>query len=405
MGWDYSEDEKWNEENNLEKGPFYCGLSVVLIVSQANIRLCPPTSTSKQLAVATKFAGDRGMVIQFMNDGHVGSHMLRCFNCTWLSNYKEEEERLFIGGDWSIRVQSIRNIQTAQNFVKYFTALFHLDCMVSGTQLNDNVNVESQIGKKEYDTLNTLMKYKAKIDGFEKNLPRYVIETFEAFTNYKKQIVINPYCIQHGSGLLSNLIMESLTPIFTQLEVDNANNGNRFGFNNFKTYINNTLGEQFSNALGELVTNNENTTSPSINEFTLSIPNGKDNLFKPILFRIFNNIDHVVIFTTGFDGDPEYLINLDLLLSLLSNSEKYIANEFKLTIKATHKYVVCGEEWGEYEFQHVDTSWLSKLWNKSWKTIRAKYRKKRYDISYVKTTQILLGSYRLREDRLVIKRL
>ena len=43
------------------KGPFYCGMSFKIIMPSFNIRLCAPSSTSKQLEVATRFAGDEGL--------------------------------------------------------------------------------------------------------------------------------------------------------------------------------------------------------------------------------------------------------------------------------------------------------------------------------------------------------
>eukprot|EP01084_Bolivina_argentea_P003037 5667_1 len=244
MGWDYSEDEKWNEEMNTEHGPFYCGINFVLVIPEFNIRLCSPTSTSKQLAVATKFGGDKGIIIQLNNNGNVGGHMLRCFNCSWLSNYKGEDERLFIGGDWTIRIETIRNIFTRENFVQYFKPLWYFDCMVTGTQLNDDI-VE-QISKKDYVVVKTLIQN--KLEDAKHDYPQYITDTFEAFTNHKKQIVFNPYLIQHGLGELQNLIMQPLTPIFNESKSNETDNkGRRFGLNNFKhqygKYINSTLAE------------------------------------------------------------------------------------------------------------------------------------------------------------------
>eukprot|EP01084_Bolivina_argentea_P071675 130243_1 len=50
-GWYYGDDENTNVQNNRQRGPFYCGMSSLLIIPQFNIRLCSPTSTSKQIAV------------------------------------------------------------------------------------------------------------------------------------------------------------------------------------------------------------------------------------------------------------------------------------------------------------------------------------------------------------------
>ena len=59
-----------DKDNNLEwvdegmEGPFYCGMSFVMVIPSFNIRLCAPTSTSKQVEVATRFGGDEGIIIQ-----------------------------------------------------------------------------------------------------------------------------------------------------------------------------------------------------------------------------------------------------------------------------------------------------------------------------------------------------
>lgn len=72
-------------------GPFFTGMGVVMSIPEFNLRLCSPTSTSKQIQVAIKFSGDKGMLLQLNND--YGAYKLRAFNCSWLSRYKEEDER------------------------------------------------------------------------------------------------------------------------------------------------------------------------------------------------------------------------------------------------------------------------------------------------------------------------
>ena len=68
-------------------------MSVVLNIPEFNIFLCSPTSTSKQIEVAIKFSGDHGIVIQLDNPPNDQYQFLRGFNCSWLSRYKEEDER------------------------------------------------------------------------------------------------------------------------------------------------------------------------------------------------------------------------------------------------------------------------------------------------------------------------
>lgn len=73
-------------------GPFYCGMSVVLNISQFNMFIHCPLSTSKYIEVALKFSGDSGMILEL--DNSKGSDRYLCgMDCSWISRFREEEER------------------------------------------------------------------------------------------------------------------------------------------------------------------------------------------------------------------------------------------------------------------------------------------------------------------------
>ena len=74
------------------KGPFYCGMSQVMRIPQFAITLSSPTSTSCQIAVATKFSGHKGFVLEFNNASGI-ARASRGFDVSWLSRFKEEDER------------------------------------------------------------------------------------------------------------------------------------------------------------------------------------------------------------------------------------------------------------------------------------------------------------------------
>ena len=38
MGWEMDKDKKWNNDNNRVKGPFFCGMSVMMVIPEFNIR-------------------------------------------------------------------------------------------------------------------------------------------------------------------------------------------------------------------------------------------------------------------------------------------------------------------------------------------------------------------------------
>ena len=74
------------------RGPFYTGMSSVMTLTQFNIFLCSPTSTSVQISVAVNFSGDHGMIMEFSNDTEAAKGAMG-FDCSWLSRFKEEDER------------------------------------------------------------------------------------------------------------------------------------------------------------------------------------------------------------------------------------------------------------------------------------------------------------------------
>ena len=51
------------------QGPFFCGMSFIATIPSFNIRLYGPTSTSPNIEVATRFGGDKGIIIELNNNG------------------------------------------------------------------------------------------------------------------------------------------------------------------------------------------------------------------------------------------------------------------------------------------------------------------------------------------------
>ena len=118
----------------------------MLAIPEYNIRLCSPTSTSLQMEVATRFAGDRGIIIQLNNMTDILAKRLCSFNCSWLSQYNAEDERLFFGGAYRIQIENIRNIATATNYGFFINPMYCFHTMINGTELIKKV---SKMGDKE----------------------------------------------------------------------------------------------------------------------------------------------------------------------------------------------------------------------------------------------------------------
>ena len=322
MGWDYrfDRDKKWNIERNRVQGPFYCGMSCVLAIPEYNIRLCSPTSTSKKIEVATRFGGEEGIIIQLNTNGYYSSENLRCFHCSWLSTYAGEDEYLFFGGDWRIKIETIRNIQTAENFCVFLHAMFMFDCMLNGTDMEmEQVNVDGI----DYQILNNLIKHKLGINGYKNTYPRYINDTFMSFSNHKSSVIINYYHIDMYFKKLTDLILYSLEP--TSISTDKEQD-------------------------------------------ILKVDDTR-NLFREWVFTLFANIKELIVYCTGGSVDDaatdfpyrEYEFSLDGFLKIISKIRGMVDDDFKITMKARHKYRMNMES---FVYEDIGGSWISVYWEK-----------------------------------------
>eukprot|EP01083_Nonionella_stella_P185725 677925_1 len=339
-------DEKANKYNKRVDGPFFCGMSVVMVIPEFNIHLCAPTSTSKEICVASRFASSDGIVIQLNNNGHYHSDYVRSFNCSWISDFAGEDEWLFIGGDWPIKIESIINIQTKQNFKDIYRALFYFDCMINGAQMKARFNARRDITDEECLVLNDLIKHKLNMDGFVNKYNQYINDTFDAFTNHKTQIALNYHFIEVDFYALKKFILSS------------------------------------------------------------------NNLFKPIVFKLFRNVKHIIIHSTGFErrgSQPEFAINVHALLALLESCSSSIQSNLQITIKARHKYKSFVKKKYTYHirygYEHVDVSWISKLWIQSRNAIKSAFNAKHYHVSLIQKNQKFDAYNSLKEDWFIIKKL
>eukprot|EP01084_Bolivina_argentea_P241414 405280_1 len=258
---------------NKTFGPFYCGMSCVLTLPEFNIRLCAPTSTSKQKEVAERFAGRNGIVIKLNNNGHSNAYNLRTFDCSWISTYKEEDEYLFVGGRFQIRVQSITVVPTKRNYENFCKPLFYFDCMIKGTALDD---IEINVTKHYYGMLEHLIKHKLKTNGFINKYDEYINSVFDAITNHYTQIVVNLYQLHTHLSSIKDLL------IYSQ---------------------------------------------------STKISKAKVNLIKEQIFMLFKNMKTIIVYTTKYDGLEEYEINL--IEFMCSIKQLLLPLQFEVTIKAT----------------------------------------------------------------------
>ena len=84
-----------------------------------------------------KCLSDYGQSLGFANDGILveiqkSQALTFYWDCSYWSNYTEENERLFIGGLQMLQFMTIRNVERDRNFAPWIRPLTHLDTMIRG---------------------------------------------------------------------------------------------------------------------------------------------------------------------------------------------------------------------------------------------------------------------------------
>eukprot|EP01084_Bolivina_argentea_P250258 419232_1 len=201
--WDGINEPKRNPENRINKlnGPFYTGMSMVMLMPQFNMTLCSPTSTSVHIEVAIKFCRREGIVIQ-LNNNNAAAGLLRGFDCSWMSRYADEDERLFFGGLYRIKNESVRIKKTKQNFEEFFTSLFYFDAMITGALGLGDIPILRTTSK----IISLLMKWKLHKEKNE-NIAAYIYDSFECFCQNKQQISLNLMELANANRKMTKLII------------------------------------------------------------------------------------------------------------------------------------------------------------------------------------------------------
>merc|ERR1712228_871055 len=132
----------------------------------------------------------------------MGDH-LRSFNVSFISRYPSEDERLFIGGFWRIRVQSIKLLKTKQNFSNFIAPLYYLDAMITGAY------DFPKYPKNAKGVIDHLFQYKLGQNP-EAKMDNYLYETFDAFVQNKEHIVIDLLFLRNAKESMYKLITHSI---------------------------------------------------------------------------------------------------------------------------------------------------------------------------------------------------
>eukprot|EP01084_Bolivina_argentea_P033828 62540_1 len=185
------QENKCEENCNTIDGPFFSGMSPVMVLEEFNIKLCSPTSTTSNFNVAYAAANDNGIIVQMNNNGYMNAHRLRAFDCAWISKVPSEREKLFCGGLHPIKIEAVQKVGLLKtmDYCLFSKTLFYFQCMFHGTIMNDHA--PPCITEHDKETLHSLIEYRLKGDTFNNGLDRYIKLCFDAFVFRQTQIVLN----------------------------------------------------------------------------------------------------------------------------------------------------------------------------------------------------------------------
>merc|ERR1712173_494570 len=93
--------------------------------------------------------------------------------------FAEEDEVLFCGGFYPIKVMNLRLIKTKQNFKKFVAAILYFDLLLNGARL---------YGIKWKDNFHFIL---SNLLNNNMDLPPFILNCFESFKQTKKQIAFN----------------------------------------------------------------------------------------------------------------------------------------------------------------------------------------------------------------------
>eukprot|EP01084_Bolivina_argentea_P314141 544109_1 len=179
---------------------FYHGVSMIYFVSFI-AKFCGPTSTTSSMQIATRFTSDNGIILELEKAPTGGK--LKYFNVSYLSRYNEEE-RLFIGGEYVLQFKSIRNIFTKENYEKIMMPLSIFDKMINAEKLSKQ-NIEKKRFKVMFENINELIKH--EIEEEKNNLPEYINICFKALVKNRKMIKFNIDYIKECYPLFMKIFM------------------------------------------------------------------------------------------------------------------------------------------------------------------------------------------------------
>ena len=216
-----------------ENGPFYCGLNRILnIEGKYKILFKAPLSTSKDIEVAIKFATRDGLIMEIQNNDFNEGAKQNMFDCSWISRYSEENERLFVANEHKLQIVSIRIIETGTNITLFWKALKLFDYILGGKGLYTQ---ESELTEQNYKCLNSLLCHKLRSPKTNMVGDEYIWNNFNSYLSRKTNIALNMEYLHRQS--IGSLFYHS-TPKKVKSKMVHTYYYNRYYLNAYKDITN-----------------------------------------------------------------------------------------------------------------------------------------------------------------------
>ena len=171
--------------NESKVSVFYHGVSLMYFDS-FRAAFNGPTSTTTALAVAAIFAADNGIILELAHKDR-WSEDVRYFNCSFVSAFGNEQERIFIRpyDEYEcLHLVSIRNMATNENYKQYINALnLFQRTIVRGFYEND---IDGKLSERT-KILNEMISVMTG-KNTEHALPRYIQQCWKKWTHSVKEV-------------------------------------------------------------------------------------------------------------------------------------------------------------------------------------------------------------------------
>ena len=351
-------------------------------MTQFSIRLYSPTSTSKQIAVSINFADQNGMIITLNNDSIEGKY-LPFFDCSWISRYPDEDERVFVNGFFPITVKAIRIMQSSRNYTELFASLFLFECLLSGSFTNGMSVYDSLVKRKRMRVIEELLVNEELLDASE----------MKAWTQQElstmNQLLAGGYTNEEAANaiLFSSKQSVSSEPFVSSM---------------FSTYIKQKKHitilmviidavHQTAKAisiLSSMIVENSRMQSKFVNS-TGALESLRLNLLSSKVFKLTPNVKTLTIDTSDYLNHSDqckcYSFNLLYFLDAISSSHRW--KQIRI----------------QYEDRKKRKSWIFYVWKTSGSILKQAYQEKKLEIEFGEIQQIIGNTPSYREY-LLIKR-